>query len=114
MDKFISLKEIPENGADVAHLNVVHKPAIITGSRPKDAIFGWSFFQHVWSASWAANDQAGEEYRALMKVHHHMSIFNKISLMKMDVEAHQVNDEYKITKRLCNNVLFLCILFSIH
>lgn len=85
------MKEIPENGADVAHLNVVHKAAIITGSKPKDAVFEWSFLKHVWSASWAANDQPGNEYRALMKVHHHMSVFNKISLMKMDVEAHQVN-----------------------
>lgn len=83
-------KEIPENGADVAHLNVVHKPAMLTGGKPNDAVLKWSFLKHVWGASWAANEQSGEEYKALMKVHHHMSIFNKISLMSMDVEAHQV------------------------
>lgn len=87
---FIFFKEIPENGADVSHLNVVHRPAMMMGGKPKDAVFQWGFLKHVWSASWAANNQPGEEYKALMKVHHHLSIFNKISLMSMDVEAHQV------------------------
>jgi len=84
------IQEIPENGADVSHLNVVHKPAMMVGGKPNDALFKWSFVKHIWGASWAANDQPGEEYKALMKVHHHISIFNKISLMKMDVEAHQI------------------------
>lgn len=81
---------MPENGADVAHLNVVHKTAVMTGGQPDAAVFQWGFLKHVWSANWAANDRPGEEYKALMKVHHHVSIFNKISLMNMDVEAHQV------------------------
>lgn len=72
-------------------MNVVHKPAMMTGGKPNEATFQWGFLKHVWNASWAANQQPGEEYKALMKVHHHISIFNKISLMKMDVEAHQVN-----------------------
>lgn len=94
----------------MSHLNVVHKPALITGGRPKDAIFEWSFLKHVWSASWAANEQPGEEYKALMKVHHHMSIFNKISLMKMDVEAHQVNQKSEVSERLSDK----SFTFSIH
>lgn len=109
----IFFKEIPENGADVTHLNVVHKPAMITGSKPKDAIFSWSFLKHVWSASWAANDKPGEEYKALMKVHHHMSIFNNISLMKMDVEAHQVNDENKFTKIFSDPSFFWTFCFDL-
>lgn len=81
---------MPENGADVSHLNIVHKPAMMMGGNPMEALFQWKFFKHVWSASWAANDNPEEGYKALMKVHHHISIFNKISLMTMDVEAHQV------------------------
>lgn len=84
----------------MSHLNVVHKPALITGGKPKDAVLEWSFLKHVWSASWAANEQPGEEYKALMKVHHHMRIFNKISLMKMDVEAHQVTGTTKIIRQI--------------
>ncbi|KAG4068976.1 hypothetical protein HA402_005637 [Bradysia odoriphaga] len=84
------IQEIPENGADVAHLNVVHKPAMFTGGKPTDSVFKWSFLKHVWSASWAANEQLGQEHQAVMKVHHHMSVFDKISLMSMDVEAHQI------------------------
>lgn len=73
---------------------------MLTGGKPSDAIFQWSFLKHVWSASWAANEQLGEEYKAVMKVHHHMSIFNKISLMSMDVEAHQVNERSMIEEMI--------------
>ena len=44
-------QEIPENGADVAHLNAVHSPSMITGSDLRFARASWaSFSSHAWTA----------------------------------------------------------------
>ena len=89
---FFDLQEISENGADVAHLNIVHKRAMMCGGKPDESILKWNFFKHVWSASWTPNEDPKVSHRALMSVSHHMSLFNCIPFMKIEVKAHQVNN----------------------
>lgn len=93
VEKFVNFflsKEIPENAADLAHFNVVHEPALLTGGKPKDSLFKWSFLSHVWSAGWAACEEPGNKYLSVMKLHHDLRLFNKITLVKQDFETHQV------------------------
>lgn len=45
------IQEIPENGADVAHLNAVHGPNMLTGSDIRYSRQPWaSFGIHSWNA----------------------------------------------------------------
>lgn len=44
-------QEIPENGADVAHLNAVHGPSMLTGSDIRFSRAEWATFtSHAWDA----------------------------------------------------------------
>lgn len=45
------IQDVPENGADVAHLNAVHDANILVGSDLRDSNKKWgSFAKHVWNA----------------------------------------------------------------
>lgn len=82
------IQEIPENGPDVAHLNVVHTSAILTGTNPAESSIEWNFLKHVWSANWSPNEE--RQHEAILKVNHHISIFNKLPFFHIEVDVHQV------------------------
>lgn len=84
------MQEVPENGADMSHLNVVHKPAMLSGGKPTEAKLTWGFLTHQWSGSWEANSNPELSHRALMTLTHRMCLFNKIPFMEVNVQAHQV------------------------
>lgn len=78
------IQEIPENGADVAHLNVLHK----------DLVFDWApnlLAFHTWAATWKVN--AEKPFMTDMKVKEGVSALNAsftIPFTKVEVEIHQI------------------------
>ncbi|ODM93888.1 Cholesterol desaturase daf-36, partial [Orchesella cincta] len=84
------IQEIPENGPDSAHLNVVHSSPFTTGTNPNESRLQWDFIKHVWSASWTPNSEPGREHEAVMRVNHLIKIFNKISCFHLTVDVHQI------------------------
>ena len=53
----LELQEIPENGADVSHLNYLHSSPIFAGSDLRSSFSKfWKFAQHNWDASWQPNE----------------------------------------------------------
>ncbi|CAL8128730.1 unnamed protein product [Orchesella dallaii] len=84
------IQEIPENGPDSAHLGVVHSSFFTNGAIPNESRVSWSFLKHGWAATWAPNSDPGREHEALMRVYHHIILFNKISCLHMPVDVHQI------------------------
>ncbi|CAG7827980.1 unnamed protein product [Allacma fusca] len=84
------IQEMPENGADINHLNVVHVPAMLTGGTPDNSFFSWSAIKHVWSGQWKPSDEKGKKHVAILDISHHIKIFNTLNFMKMDVRAVQI------------------------
>lgn len=85
------IEEVPENGADVAHLYQVHSPFIFAGI---DLATMWnkylSFACHKWSASWTQNP-APEEHIGSIKLTHDCSMFGKIvTPISLTVSARQI------------------------
>ncbi|CAL8128521.1 unnamed protein product [Orchesella dallaii] len=85
------IQEIPENGPDSAHLNVVHSSPFTNGTSLNELGVSSSFFKHVWTASWAPNSDPDRGHEALMRVYHHILLFNKISCFHIPVDVHQVS-----------------------
>lgn len=73
------IQEIPENGADVAHLNAVHGPGMV----------GRGLSRHLWDAQWSpgADDM---QHTATLRLNHQLDLFGKFRMLKMDVCANQV------------------------
>ncbi|ODM97536.1 Cholesterol desaturase daf-36, partial [Orchesella cincta] len=84
------IQEIPENGSDSAHFNVVHSSPFTTGSNPDESQLKKNFIKHVWSASWAPNSDLDRKHEALMRVTHFIKLFNKISCFHFTVDVHQI------------------------
>ncbi|XP_025066233.1 cholesterol 7-desaturase-like [Alligator sinensis] len=87
----VHIQEIPENGADIAHLNAVHASAILNGSdlryiRSKL----WDFVKHTWKAEWQPEPEPNN-HCAQMLVKHALTVFGKhFSLLDVNVTAKQV------------------------
>ncbi|XP_034234039.1 cholesterol 7-desaturase isoform X2 [Thrips palmi] len=77
------IQEIPENGADVAHLNAVHGPGMV----------GRGLSRHLWDAQWTpgADDRP---HTATLKLNHQLDLFGKFRMLKMDVCANQIGPGY--------------------
>jgi cholesterol 7-dehydrogenase len=84
------IQEIPENGADIAHLNILHSKAMMCGGEPEFSWFQWDFITHAFGASWKPSDKLNEKHIAYLKVQHQMCLFNKFPLLQMNVEVKQV------------------------
>ncbi|ODM97218.1 Cholesterol desaturase daf-36, partial [Orchesella cincta] len=84
------IQEIPENGPDSGHLNVVHSSLVTEGSVPNESWVKWKFLKHVFSATWTPNTENGREHEALMLVNHHLLLFNKIPFVNVSVKVSQI------------------------
>jgi len=75
------IQEIPENGADVHHLNVVHKPFFLSYM---------SCIKHYWQANWYVLPQP-DDYVAKMELTHVITAFGtKLSLLDVSLNIYQV------------------------
>ncbi|XP_068212938.1 cholesterol 7-desaturase nvd isoform X3 [Palaemon carinicauda] len=87
------IQEIPENGADVAHLLHLHRPNIFKGSDLRDAFADNQVLdvaQHVWDGEWRARPEP-ESHTAELKVTHTFALFGgKFKILSMTVTAEQI------------------------
>uniref|UniRef100_A0A1B6E9K0 cholesterol 7-desaturase n=1 Tax=Clastoptera arizonana TaxID=38151 RepID=A0A1B6E9K0_9HEMI len=89
------IQEIPENGADVAHLNAIHAPSLLGGSDLRYYEKCWlSFARHAWNATWTQHTVPGEEHIGTMDLQHDIKLFGKINFISMKVQARQVGPGY--------------------
>ncbi|XP_078739190.1 LOW QUALITY PROTEIN: cholesterol 7-desaturase nvd-like [Lampetra fluviatilis] len=86
------IQEIPENAADVAHINHLHSPIILSGS---DLRFSnpprWGFTKHLWDVQWSP-EAAPNLHCSRMLLHHHVTVWgHELPLATIDVVARQVS-----------------------
>ncbi|XP_067662113.1 cholesterol 7-desaturase nvd-like [Haliotis asinina] len=89
------IQEIPENGADVAHLPQVHGPFMGAGTDLRYMWAKmWTFVEHRWNASWEAF-QPPEGHIAQMSVGHKLWLCGMhMSMLDMDVKAKQIGPAF--------------------
>lgn len=91
------LQEIPENGADVAHLKQVHQPFIAAGI---DLVKMWSKYfswgQHNWTAAWTQMPNPDGHIGSL-KLTHDLTFFGiSLPFVFLNVHALQVRRLYML------------------
>lgn len=86
------MQDIPENGADLQHLDCVHSPLITSGIDLRQMWSAlWSFGNHSWTAKWEQNP-APNEHIGTLQLTHSMNLFGKaFRPIDMDVTAQQVH-----------------------
>jgi len=88
------IQEVPENGADVPHLNFLHSPIILSGNDLRETQTGkgpsMKFIQHTWDASWKPNK--GEDgHIAILTLRHGITLFGyDIAPLALELKASQV------------------------
>lgn len=87
------IQEMPENGADVAHLGHLHVPILFKGSDLRH-VFARNllldFAKHTWSGEWQAR-AAPESHAADLTVKHFFSLFGgKLKLFSTTVKVEQL------------------------
>ncbi|XP_019365821.1 PREDICTED: cholesterol 7-desaturase-like [Gavialis gangeticus] len=87
----VHIQEIPENGADLAHLDAVHASAILNGSDLRYVRSKlWDFVKHTWKAEWQPEPEPNN-HCARMLIKHALTVFGKhFSLLDINVTAKQV------------------------
>ncbi|XP_052675117.1 cholesterol 7-desaturase nvd-like [Crassostrea angulata] len=85
------IEEVPENGADLQHLECVHAPLITSGIDLRNMWSAlWSFGSHSWTANWETNPPPNEHIGTL-RLTHSMNLFGKaFRPVDMDVTAQQI------------------------
>ena len=86
------LQEIPENGADVAHLSQVHGPIMTAGIDLHDMYsWWWSFARHEWAGEWSSDPDV-DKHIGTLKLHHSIKIGGyNFRMLDMNVVARQVH-----------------------
>jgi hypothetical protein len=89
---FISSQEIPENGADVAHLKQLHGPILLSGTDLRYMYNKtWEFLKHHWVATWTQRTDPKEKHIGSLNVTHNLELFGSIFPgLEFHVEARQV------------------------
>lgn len=93
------IQEIPENGADVAHLAHLHGPSMLFGSDLKD-ISGKNepgpsgltpVLKHHWKVGWTGPEpDSDDQHIAVTSIQHDFRLFGRLPFIMMDVEAKQI------------------------
>lgn len=91
------IQEVPENAADVPHLNFLHGPIILAGNdlrtTHKPSWYGPSgWMQHTWDASWKPEKIGTENgHMAHLMLRHGISLFGRdIPLLSLTLDAKQI------------------------
>ncbi|XP_026465024.1 cholesterol 7-desaturase-like [Ctenocephalides felis] len=95
------IQEIPENGADIAHLNSVHGQNLFA-SNGQTSTSNFSLiseilsnFIHTWNAVWEPREDEDKTHRAVMNLQHALGIKgSKFRMFQMDVRAEQIGPGY--------------------
>lgn len=84
------IEEIPENGADIAHLPQVHGPSMTSGVDLR-YIYNTlhSFLKHKWLANWEQDET--EKHVGTLTIVHSLRIFGfRVGILDLKVEARQI------------------------
>lgn len=79
------IQDLPENGADVAHLAAIHSESFLGGGDPThwlNKLMAWNW--HEWSISWAQETEEGQKHIAVANLMHALRI-GKHSIFKLKV-----------------------------
>lgn len=86
------IQEVPENGADVAHLHYLHGPGLLTGTDLRtthNPLF--DFVKHNWYASWAPEEAPDRKHLSILKLVHRLSVFGwEVPALDLHITATQV------------------------
>jgi cholesterol 7-dehydrogenase len=83
------IQDIPENGADPAHLDAVHASAIIGGGEPSrwmEWLTQWTW--HEWAIDWRPLEEAEGDnlkHRAKVNLSHTMTMMGRFNLFSLKV-----------------------------
>ncbi|XP_049884446.1 cholesterol 7-desaturase nvd [Pectinophora gossypiella] len=79
------IQEIPENGADVAHLNAVHSESLLSKLGEKYPLLLNFIGSHYWTAEWSR----GDHHTSTIKLTHDYKLM-KMNLFHVDVDVTQI------------------------
>lgn len=84
------IQDIPENGADVVHLSMLHGDMALGGQYAAQANKSlWNYLGvHKWNAKWQVDED--QKHRSTLDLEHELELFKKFIIFKMNVKAHQV------------------------
>ncbi len=85
------IEEVPENGADLAHLPLIHQPLIVAGVDLRYCYSKiWNFGQHKWIANW--EQESGPDFHiGTLTLQHSLRLFGiKLSMLDIKVAARQI------------------------
>ena len=86
------MQEIPENGADVNHLSIVHTPIYLAGPTPANSWLSPWLIKHVWAGKWSPCEEYGEKHVAVLNLEHGVKLFNlTLPFVTVKVRAVQVS-----------------------
>lgn len=85
------IQEIPENGADAAHLMAVHGDTVFSGAHCGRRNWLWSLCgSHGWEANWRQKSEENQKHVALSEIQHYLRFFNKYRMFDVNIVAEQV------------------------
>lgn len=85
------IQEVPENAADVAHLNYLHGPVLLNGTDLRYTDSRFRFVRHEWDASWAPEKEPGREHLSVLHLTHRITVLGvRLPIMDFHVTATQV------------------------
>lgn len=86
------LQEIPENGADVAHLGQVHGPVMTAGVDLRYTYNKlWSFAKHDWNGKWNQDPEPDRKHIGVLELLHTLKVFGwRMPVLDLKVTAKQV------------------------
>lgn len=84
------IQDIPENGADVAHLSILHGDMALGGQYAAEANTSiWNILgSHKWKAAWKADKN--QWHLSKLELEHKLKVFKKFVIFQMNVTADQV------------------------
>lgn len=85
------MQEIPENGSDIGHFNIVHGASLLAGNDLRYSERDWlKFFRHTWSAEWNGPLDTCNSHIAHATAEHKIIFFGTFSLFTTQIEIFQV------------------------
>ncbi|CAH2064644.1 unnamed protein product, partial [Iphiclides podalirius] len=84
------IQEIPENGADIAHLNAIHSTSLLTDIGDKFPFLHNIIGRHIWSAEWSKGE---EDHIATVDIVHKYVIM-KFNTFTMKVTVMQIGPSH--------------------
>jgi len=87
------VQDIPENGADVAHLDAVHSASIILGGEPTQEQEEKTscLTSHQWDISWREGE---EPHTGVISLHHKKMLMGRFTIFSLGVDALQIGSLY--------------------